>query len=322
MTHVRRWQHSGKWLVVAAIGVAVSSSACRSNASRDAGSVEQIKIEVGGRTREYLLYTSQSLQRDSGKHALVIVLHGGGGTAKQIMRETGESFFRLADENGFYVLFPNAINKMWDFGAGKISSELEERVDDRSYFERILDDAVSQLPIDPGRVFATGISRGGQASYFLACEFPGRIRAIAPVAMPLPAFMADDCRSGPPVGIAIMNGTEDPLVPYDGGAITVGRKERGDVLGTNQTIALWGNRNGCDLSRHRDSTLDAARDRMLVELSEWRNCSGAAVLLYRIVGGGHTWPSGSQYLPAFLVGRATRDIDGAEVAWAFFSEFR
>lgn len=268
-----------------------------------------------------MLYAPLSLARATGQHPLVVVLHGGGGTAQGIMRETGRSFFGLAEQHGFFIAFPNSVNKMWDFGDDKVSNELTERVDDREYFDAVLTDAQARLRVDPSRVFATGISRGGAASYFLACEFPGRIRAIAPVAMPLPAFLRERCLAGPAIGIAIMNGTDDPLVPYDGGQVTVGRRERGEVLSTDATVGVWLRRNGCNPDRVSNRQIDERSDRSHVELFEWRDCGGAPVLLYEIVGGGHTWPSGSQYLPRFAIGRLNSDIDGAVAAWTFFSEF-
>lgn len=281
---------------------------------------ESISINVDGLTREYYLYKPRS-SRASAKRPLVIVLHGGGGTAKHMISETGESFTTLADDHGFYLVYPNAVNKMWDFGAGKVSEELDPRIDDRTYFKRVMDDVIKNNPIDAKRVFASGISRGGQASYFLACEFPDRIRAIAPVAMPLPEFLAEKCRSGPAVGVAIMNGTADRIVPYKGGMIVAGKKERGLVLSTSQTVALWNKRNGCIPASAKVSRINTAKDRMYVKKTAWQNCSGAPVILYKIVGGGHTWPSGSQYLPAFVVGRVNKDINAAEVAWKFFSSF-
>lgn len=284
--------------------------------------VERILINTKDREREYLLYIPSSLKDDDRKSALVMFMHGGGGTAQFAVREVGKTLFKLAEENGFYVIFPAAVNKMWDFGAGRVSKQLKERIDDRSYFASILDDASTRLSIDPKRIFVTGISRGGQASYYIACQFPGRIRAIAPVAMPLPSFLEDTCRAGPPVGVAIMNGTKDPLVPYDGGTITVGKKKRDEVLSTMETIELWNKRNGCDPKSSTQTIINPALDKMRVEKTEWRRCTGAPVMLYRIVGGGHTWPGGKQYLPKFVVGMVNQDIDGAETAWNFFREFR
>lgn len=279
----------------------------------------QHELRVGNVERQYFLYTPTG--KHSGPRPLVIVLHGGGGKAKQIARATGRGFHALADRDGAYVVYPDAVDGMWDFGAGKVSRELETRVDDRRYFEALLSDLPRQLEIDRTRVFATGISRGGQASYFLACTFPGRFRAIAAVTMPLPQFMVEICRDVPPVGIAILNGTKDPLVPYEGGEIQVGRRARGRVLSTDESIAFWRERNGCGFDPTSRERINAARDRMHVDRVSWRDCAGAPVVLYRIEGGGHTWPSGSQYLPRFVVGRVNRDIDATKEVWKFFQGF-
>ena len=273
-----------------------------------------------GVAREYLLYTPRLARRLAGDRPLVLVLHGGGGSHRELVRNTRRKFHQLADQHGFYVVYPNAVDKSWDFGEGKVSEALERRVDDLGFFSRLLDRLLAELPIDPARVFATGISRGGQASYFLACKMGDRIRAIAPVTMPLPAFLEDDCRSGPPVGVAIFNGTEDPLVPYDGGQITLFRQRRGRVLSTDDTVRLWRERNGCtgDVT---SETIDEVDDGTAVVKTSWPGCGKADVVLYRIEGGGHTWPSGGQYLPESLVGRVTREIDAAVEAWSFFSRF-
>jgi polyhydroxybutyrate depolymerase len=138
--------------------------------------------------------------------------------------------------------------------------------------------------------------------------------------MPLPAFLEDDCRRGPPVGLAILNGTEDPLVPYDGGQITLFSQQRGRVLSTDATVRLWRRRNGCS-ERSVSETTDEREDGTAVVESRWTDCTGAPVALFRIEGGGHTWPSGGQYLPVSLTGRVTREIDGADEAWSFFSQF-
>ncbi|MDX1516580.1 MAG: hypothetical protein R3288_07060 [Woeseiaceae bacterium] len=50
-------------------------------------------------------------------------------------------------------------------------------------------------------------------------------------------------------------------------------------------------------------------------------CDDDAVILYRIHEDGHTWPSGSHYLPRFVVGAMNRNIDAADEAWRFFSRY-
>jgi polyhydroxybutyrate depolymerase len=307
-------------VLVCQIALLALASCTTTEATSAGGKLSKATIVSGERERDYLLYTPEP---DGERRALplVIVFHGGGGTARGIAREVGKSLHHIADSEGFFVVYPDAVDKIWDFGSGLISESLDERIDDRTYFGDLLDRLSATLPVDEHRVFATGISRGGQASYFVACSYPGRIRAIAPVAMPMPEFMRPLCEQAKGIGVVLMNGTEDPLVPYDGGQITVGRRERGEVMSSAATIDFWRGQNGCASEPAVTETLDTAKDRMQVQRTRWAACELAPVVLYRIEGGGHTWPSGRQYLPRFLVGRVNRDIDGAAEAWSFFSEF-
>ena len=282
------------------------------------GTLREHTLVHDGLTRSYLLYTPGNAGALKGKRSLVFVLHGGGGTLRLLVRSTKSKFHELADRDGFYVVYPNAVNKMWDFGEGEVSEALARRVDDLGFFKALLAALLDRHPIDARRVYATGISRGGQASYFLACKTRS-FRAIAPMAMPLPAFLRDDCIHGPPVGVAVLNGTQDPLVPYQGGEIEAFGQKRGKVLSTDETVRLWRERNGCAGKPSEQWNLDKVLDGTSVEKSSWSTgCPEAPVVLYRIEGGGHTWPSGTQYLPVLVVGRVSREIDGAVEAWSFF----
>lgn len=44
----------------------------------------------------------------------------------------------------------------------------------------------------------------------------------------------------------------------------------------------------------------------------------AEVVVYAIKGGGHTWSGGPQYLPVFLVGKASHNLDATQAIWDFF----
>lgn len=301
--------------------VVVLSAVITGVVSAEAGALERVRFVVDGRDREFLLYLPDQSSLPAGRSPLVLVLHGGGGTDRDMMRLTRARWNELADREGFFVVYPNAVDRMWDFGEGDVSEGLDVRVDDLAYFRAVINRAVGVLPVDPDRIFATGISRGAQASWFLACKLPGRMRAIAPVTMPLPEFLADDCRNGPPVGVLVMNGTADPLVPYDGGQIRVFRKDRGQVLSTDQTMAFWRRRNGCADAPTSVEEIDRPGDRTSVVRTDWKDCTGAPVTLYRVDGGGHTWPSGRQYLGSWLIGDVSGDIDGAEEIWRFFKRF-
>ncbi len=308
-------------LLLILIAVLFSGGASAQELGED-GKRTKHTILVGERDRSYQLYTPANATQNSRARPLVIVFHGGGGTAKGIARDVGRSLHKIADRDGFFVAYPNAVDKMWDLGAGVISESFAVRIDDRSFFGDLIDELVHALPIDDRRIFATGISRGGQASYFVACAYADRIRAIAPVAMPMPVYMLKECAQAPSTGIVILNGTEDPLVPYDGGRIKVGKRERDEVLSTADTLEFWRSKNQCSAEATDERVINTKRDRMQVRRTSWESCEHDPVVLYRIEGGGHTWPSGRQYLPRFVVGRVNKDINGAHEVWSFFSQFR
>lgn len=55
-----------------------------------------------------------------------------------------------------------------------------------------------------------------------------------------------------PVSILLLQGTDDPLVPYDGGG--VGRERRGAIVGTDVALGLW---------RRHDATGDIPREEIM-----------------------------------------------------------
>ncbi|MGI9390404.1 MAG: alpha/beta hydrolase family esterase [Boseongicola sp.] len=267
------------------------------------------KVRVDGDSRTYFLFVPDAPPPSAGR-PLVYVLHGGGGTARGMARSIADEIHAFAETERALIVYPQAIDRSWDFGEGVVSERMDQRRDDLKFLTGLASVIDRRHKINRQRIFATGISRGGQASYFLACKSPGFLAAIAPVTMSLPEFLLDDCRTAPRIPILVMNGTADPLVPYNGGPITVGRKERGNVISTAETMSLFRRKNGCGSGT---TTRKIGR----VDVLAWRNCRERTVL-YRVNGGGHTWPGGQQYLPVRVVGPVNRDISATREIWKFF----
>src|SRR5437899_384166 len=83
---------------------------------------------------------------------------------------------------------------------------------------------------------------GDLLAYRLALELPDRIAAVAPVAASLPDDSNFDCKkSGKPVAILILNGTADPMNPYEGGEVALYGLfgSRGTVMSTDATVAYF-----------------------------------------------------------------------------------
>jgi polyhydroxybutyrate depolymerase len=272
------------------------------------------RLTHDGLERTYLRYVPPSVQRADGPAQLVVVLHGGGGAARSIMRHT--RFNRLAADSGFIALYPDGLNRHWNDGRVKYQG-----VDDVGFItEAIKQTAADTGRIDNRRIFVAGMSNGGFMSQRLACEQAGLFAGMAVVTAQFTEELLASCNPSRPLPALYINGTEDLLVPYDGGAIAPKWGPRGTVTSTAATIAFWQRHNGCGgtatvtLLPDLDTT-----DDIRVEKHDWPGCAQNAPLrLYRIVGGGHTWPGKKQYLPEAVIGRTTGDVDANLLIDDFF----
>ena len=81
---------------------------------------------------------------------------------------------------------------------------------DPATLDAMLDELLERLPIDPDRVYLTGLSIGGMWTYGWASRHPERFAAIAPVCGEWDP--ADACRLKD-VPIWAFHGAQDPVVP-------------------------------------------------------------------------------------------------------------
>lgn len=238
-------------------------------------------------------------------------------------RLTGLS--RLGDRHGFLVVYPDGIERSWNDGRDDPEVPAQRlRVDDVSFLTELVDDLSRRYRTDAARVYATGISNGGFMSQRLGCEAAARVTAIAPVVATIGIELAARCRPARPVPVLMVNGANDPLVPFHGGQIRVfGRLRPGKVASVADTVALWAGHDGCTGAPEVTQEPDRdPSDGVRVRREALTRCRGGSeVILYVMEGGGHVWPGGPQYLPIRIIGRTTRDID-SEAIWAFFSRHR
>lgn len=275
-------------------------------------------IRVGEHDRTYYLHLPRPLPADK-VLPLVLAFHGGGGKPAFIERES--KFSELADREGFLVAYPEGIDKSWNDGRDdpKISAQ-RKKIDDVAFIAALLDEVAENYRLDTKRVFATGISNGGMMSHYLGTNLSSRIAAIAPVATGFPEPVRAQFKPEQPVSVLMLSGTADPLVPYAGGDVTVFGSKRGRVLATDETVKLWVEHNGCKPDPVKTDLADADPNDgcRVTTLTYTGGRNGSEVVLYRIDGGGHTWPDGVQYLGKRLIGEVCRDFNGTETIWEFF----
>ncbi|MBS3917791.1 MAG: phospholipase [Deltaproteobacteria bacterium] len=280
-------------------------------------------ISLGGLERTYRIHLPS--EHDRTKIApLVFLFHGGGGTGQGMEKLTQGGFNRLADREGFIIVYPDGIEKHWNDGRGLQAYRAHrENIDDVGFISALIEHLIRTLNVDPNRIYVAGISNGGQFSQRLACELSDRIAAIGVVAIQLPENLPSSCAPKRPVSVLMMPGTEDPLVPWEGGEIGFRRGRKfGRVLSVPESMRFWAKQNQCLGSSVVSYEPDRdPKDGTRVRREAYVPCGeGAEVVLYAVEGGGHTWPGGDQYLPAGIIGRTSRDIDANEVIWNFFKK--
>jgi polyhydroxybutyrate depolymerase len=307
--------------VVVAVGfLAWQTSVPAASAPRLQGKLHSSALVVDGRRRTFTFYVPPRLPR---RPQLLLVLHGSTKNGKQMRADTAYAFDEIADRKGFLVAYPNGYRGHWndcravgDYEAKRLAvNDVTFLREMTAWFER-------KYKIAADQVFAVGVSNGGQMSYRLALEAPELVRGIAAIAANLPTADNQTCLpSGRPVATMIVNGTDDPLNPHEGGRAALYGLffRRGNVQSTLATAAYWTN-----LARHSGPAAKTAlpdtdpTDGTSVTQHLWSSDTKPAVGLLIVKRGGHTIPHPEARFPR-LLGRTCRDISSPQLIWEFFA---
>src|SRR3989339_392769 len=121
-----------------------------------------------------------------------------------------------------------------------------------------------------------------------------------------------------PVSVLALNGTSDPLAPWNGGPPLFGGHE--DGLSVRDSLSYFINYNLCSTVAVINylPNIDPADGTTVWKELYANGTRGSEVVLCGVMEGGHTWPDGLQYLDESVIGKTTRDINACEVIWDFF----
>jgi polyhydroxybutyrate depolymerase len=281
-------------------------------------------ITVDGRERQFLIHLPPAFN-SSTKLPLIFALHGGGGTYKNTIK-----FYNLnglADASNYIIVYPNALNKAWTMpGITSRRKVSEENADDVKFISVLLDNLISNYKVDSNHVFCTGISRGGMFSFYLAYKLSNRITAIAPVCGGISQTVAANYSFQHPIPVLMINGTDDPLVRYNGGAGILNKRnvenEDADMLPSENLLAKIVKLNNCDSKPVVTHIPDSDPGDGCDAIDYLYSCNNVEVEFIKIVNGGHTWPGGPQYLPKFIIGKVCKDFSASEKIFDFFRKIK
>lgn len=247
--------------------------------------------------RTYVVYEPNNLVPNSDGYPLVVLLHGEGNDANEIIDYT--DIASKADAEHFIVVSPNALiydeTSYWN--AGGQYETITNGADDVGFISTLIDWMIIHYNIDPGRIYLMGYSNGSAMAYRLASELSFKVSAIAANSGQM---VFEYCDPLIPVPIIHIHGLNDSVCPYEG-------KDVNDPVAmpaVEDVIEIWRGINSCA------STPDTVYDANGILAKKWNSTTGSAdVVLYTIDGWGHDWPD-----------TETAGISATDIMWDFLKD--
>ena len=178
-------------------------------------------FDISGINRQYHLFVPVNYMNAP----LVVLFHGNGSNRDDLLGLTGlkapyKVWLDLAEQENIILLAPNGTpgsNNQRGWNDCRADASTNPTTDDVMFVSLLLDFIVNNYQADPARIYVLGSSNGGgDFTIRLAQEIPQRITAFASI---LGANAVDSkcTNSIIPISALIMNGTSDPILPYEGG---------------------------------------------------------------------------------------------------------
>ena len=301
-------------LVPAVAGQGAPATAPSVAASEERGSGART-LRVDGHLRRYLVHDFSTRP----KAPLVILVHGGGGHAENMVEMT--QFDTVARRERLIAVYPEGTGgtpggRLLTWNAGHCCAyAMRQGVDDVEFISALIDRFVASGRADPDRVYVTGMSNGAMMTHRLGRELTGKLAAIAPV---VGALFGDEPAPQGPLPALIVVGEIDQIVPGAGGPLGgnpwgLGQSADRDVAPAVAQAEYWELANGCGDATTRTTTSYVLR--------KSQGChAGTEVLYYVVSRAGHAWPGGRAPRPG--ADPPVRHFRASEVIWDFFSRHR
>ncbi|NGO78169.1 polyhydroxybutyrate depolymerase [Streptomyces sp. YC504] len=243
---------------------------------------QTVTLDWKGEKRTYAVHAPPSYTPGQ-KLPLVIVMHPYPSTGTHVARLSALS--AKADEENFLAVYPEGLN------GGMNALVCCGSADDVGFLRTMTKSLVDTWGADPQRIYATGISNGGDMSFKLAVELSDTIAAIAPVSGGYSGRITDPASYVPksPVSVITFIGGEDKWYPV-----------------FNAGLTIWQERLKCEEQ-------PPAKLKQKITRTAARCADGSDVVAYRLPEMGHSWPQGK----ADMAEREAA-VNATDLMWEFF----
>ncbi len=234
--------------------------------------------------------------------SLIFVLHGSGGNGIETMRGATK-LMALADSEHILLVFPDGYKENWNECRKMAPAAANvENIDENTFFSKMIDYCGANYKINSAKVFVVGTSGGGHMAYTLAMTMPEKIKAITAIIANIPVPSNMDCiEKKRPMPVMIINGTNDPTNPYNGG---ISAKNKGFVRSADESFQYWATLAGYKGESTNEALPDIdPNDGKTIEKYTYKQKGKPEVTLLKVINGGHNFPN---------------DIDVYLESWNFF----
>jgi polyhydroxybutyrate depolymerase len=217
-------------------------------------------------------------------------------------------------------VYPDGYEKSWN-NCRKADTQpaRSAHIDDVGFVRGLIARYRAEAGVDPEKVYAVGFSNGAQLAYRLAIEAGDQVHAVAAISAGVPTPENFDCKAPTwPVSALIMNGTADPLNPYNGGKVGIGAENNGTVISSRASAEYFVQLAGLGVAPVDAEVQPVQRSGGLsVSRTLWREPGKPRVALYTVHGGGHAIPRPGQAASPGM-GAVDTDFDAPQEIWRFF----
>jgi len=260
-------------------------------------------IVSGGVYRKFRIYIPPIY---SGTIAAPLVMDLHGFTSNAVQQQFYSNFKPIADTAGFITIYPEGTvsfgGPFWNAGITNIPNDVQFVNDLMTYCQFAYN-------IDDKRIYSCGMSNGGIMSYYLACNAPNRIAAIASVT----GTMFNNwfgCAPSRAIPVMEIHGTGDDTVPYAGDS---------NFAPIDSIVKKWVKHNNCNpvplIIPVPD--INASDNSFSINYRYTGGRNGSSVELYKVFGGSHSWPGA---FPVFA--NTNQDFSASVEIWRFFRQYK
>jgi polyhydroxybutyrate depolymerase len=275
-------------------------------ANSQTGTSYERTIKINGINRIYRLYVPDAYT-GAKRVPLLFNLHGKTSSAQE--QEQYGNFRPIADAENFILVHPQGMPDNSGVNTWNVNDS-EFNPSDIDFISNLIDKLSTEFNINTNRVYLAGLSFGGTMSYKLACELSEKITAIACVSGAMNFNQKSLCNPTHIMPVMQIQGTEDPIIPFDGNS---------NFMSMSQIVQYWSNVNDCNVSAPEVTSIPnvVTTDQSTAKKNKYKNGNYGLVELYKVIGGGHSWPGSPYYIDV-----TNEDFSASEVIWDFLKQFR